>query len=382
MHLKHRNVNQAFVGLVAGIANGQISTIKAETRNGPVLQVEDPITVTYEKPLERVLFNQARDCNPMFHLYEALWMLAGRNDVAPLNYYLSGKYNLYSDDTVTANGAYGYRWRHALPSRKGDSDAPYWDCSVEPPVKVSDVDQLQVIIDHLKERPTDRRCVLQMWNVEDDLLKMKTSRDVCCNLSVMFGLRRVVVDPRHPIRNDDYTALDITVTNRSNDLIYGMLGANVVHFSFLQEYMAAQLGVEVGKYHQFSNNLHVYTETNSGFKPNEWLAEEFVDYRKEWKHVPLVKDPKAFDEELPRFVEANYETQDHPWNNGNSTVWQEPFLNTVAQPMFHAFSMHKYRDYEAAAYWCDLIAADDWRLASTNWINKRRKNWEAKQGVK
>ena len=37
-----------------------------------------------------------------------------------------------------------------------------------------------------------RRAVLQMWNVEDDLLKVDSSRDVCCNLSVLFTVERGV----------------------------------------------------------------------------------------------------------------------------------------------------------------------------------------------
>ena len=102
-----------------------------------------------------VLFNSARDCNPWFHLYESLWMLAGRNDVASIAYYAKNMAN-YSDDGKTLNGAYGFRWRHMVA--RGQP----W----------KGVDQLDILVNHLKADPTSRRAVLQMWNVEDDLLKI------------------------------------------------------------------------------------------------------------------------------------------------------------------------------------------------------------------
>ena len=52
-----------------------------ESRNGPVIVFPDPVTTVYAKPCERVMFWSERDANPAFHLYEALWMLAGRDDV-------------------------------------------------------------------------------------------------------------------------------------------------------------------------------------------------------------------------------------------------------------------------------------------------------------
>lgn len=389
MHVTYRNVNQAFAGLVAGIANGEIPTRKAETRNGPVLQVDEPIIVTYEKPLERVLFNAERDANPFANLYESLWMIAGRNDVAPLTYYTENFKN-YSDDGKILNGAYGYRWRHAKRHR-------YLTEIPQGTLQFDNVDQLGCIIDHLIRIPDSRRAVLQMWNVEDDLLKIgsdleimrgKESRDVSCNTAAYFALRKETVSGDKT--GDSAKAsvwrnyLDMTVTNRSNDLIYGMLGANVVHFSVLMEYMAAQLGVEVGKYHQFSNNLHVYTETNSGFKPTEWLKDGIQDKYAEKEpicsqFIPLVRDPVMFDKELPDFVEMN---SGSGASVASKNFWVEPFFAKVAQPIFSAFHCHKQREYAAALAWCGEIMPFDWRLAATAWIMKRRKNYEAKQGAK
>jgi thymidylate synthase len=399
MHLNFRNVNDAFTTLVRQINSGEIHTDVTPSRVGEVLQVTEPVIVTYNNPRQRVLFNSARDANPFFHLYESLWMLAGRNDIAGLCYYLPG-YKDFSDDGVTANGAYGYRWRH--PSYLDYSNSP---SPGDPPYGSGD--QLQMLIQHLKSKPLSRRAVLQMWNVEDDLLKVDSSKDVCCNTQAYFsvetgmclfcdgkgslvhmsfvedGTNGITTCPKcNGTPHDQPRYLNITVCNRSNDMIWGMLGANVVHFSFLQEYMAAYLGLELGVYNQFTNNLHVYT---SRWYPKEWLAEAdnrtmwsqpIVDYSttgrdNNWNLVPLVQDPAIFDTECLRFVEYNSKQPELVYR----MYYAAPFLNTVAQPMMYAFHFHKLRNYDEALHWCTNIAADDWKLVATQWIEKRRDNY-------
>ena len=382
MHLITRNVNTAFYELVssfhAGSKDPNSNIVKRTSRNGPVLMREDPVMVTYTHPKERVLFNQARDANPFLHLYEALWMLAGRNDVAPLAYYAK-QFERYSDDGKTLNGAYGNRWRHA----KGELiHGPFEKHGVE--ADWENVDQLRILIDHLKADPNSRRAVLQMWYVEDDLLKIGTSKDVCCNTAVYFSIRTVHFGPALSMRgphipSKDISYLDMTVTNRSNDMIWGMLGGDFTTFSFLQEYMAAQIGVEVGRYTQMTNNLHVY---ENNWKPDEWL--KWYESTEEWdsqlsrdgdysfvtKSIPLIKDPAKFDEELPKFVET------YSGDNPERKTWvdySEPFFDKVAQPMMTAFYAYKKKSYDLALSYCKDIIADDWRIAATNWIARRAK---------
>jgi thymidylate synthase len=373
MHLKYPNVNDAFHELVYGIHNGHIPTVSSPSRVGDVLQIQEPVIVTYEKPLERVLFNPARDVNPFLNLYETLWMLAGRNDIAPLEYYSKNYGQFVDDGDGMQNAAYGYRWRHALHKEMGD---PCSKCGESVPCHCDApycVDQLKVIIDHLRKIPTSRRVVLQMWNVEDDLLKIETTKDVACNLCALFSLRQA---SRKEIEEEAHNGyyLDMTVYNRSNDLTLGLLGANVVHFSFLQEYMANCLGVQVGVYNQVSNNLHCYT---SRWEPDKWLAEGVCDeYRnQQWNHVPLVKDQQTFDSECRNFVAMNF-------CGGviHDNRWEEPFLRTVAQPMMNAFHYHKHRKYwEALNHGVANIADGAWQLCAYRWIEKRRLAWEAKK---
>jgi thymidylate synthase len=45
---------------------------------------------------------------------------------------------------------------------------------------------------------------------------------------------------------------------RSNDLMWGTTAVNVFNFTFIQEYFAQILGLELGHYYHIVNNLHYY----------------------------------------------------------------------------------------------------------------------------
>src|SRR4030042_825585 len=137
-----RNVQEALpTALVLLSAYG----VQRDSRNGPVKLVTEPVATVYTNPTERVLFWGERDANPFFHLYESLWMLAGRNDIEPLTRYVK-RIADYSDDGVTLNDAYGHRWRKYFLR-----------------------DQLSIIVRRLREDPNDRRSILQMWDAYHDL---------------------------------------------------------------------------------------------------------------------------------------------------------------------------------------------------------------------
>lgn len=256
--LSFETPDNAFATLVEEFRDQTINGGDAEhigmspSRVGDVAMMNHPALIVLGgcDPVQRVLFNPARDANPFFHLYEAMWMLSGSEDIRSLEIFSSKIASFCSDDGKTANGAYGARWRFArdpeIPSGPGKH-----------------IDQLELLIQHLTKNPKSRRAVLQMWMPDKDLLKIDITKDVCCNTAVYFTLRE------GKYRDGKY--LDMTVTNRSNDLVLGLMGANLVHFTILQEYMARSLGVQVGFWYQFTNNLHVYLTANGGFHPDKWI---------------------------------------------------------------------------------------------------------------
>ncbi len=333
-----RNAQQA---LPEGLRALQVLGEERESRNGPVKVMPCPVTTQFERPKERVIFWGLRDANPFFHLYEALWMLAGRNEVESLAQYV-GRMRSFSDDGKTMHGAYGHRWRRHFG-----------------------FDQLPTLIEELRQNPTTRRCVLQMWDAPQDL--GRHGKDLPCNTQVYFS------------RSSD-GALNMTVCCRSNDVIWGAYGANVVHFSVLQEFMAAAIGCEVGMYWQMSNNYHAYHNT---FEPLTPLIDQTADaYRTAIvdpyqagavEPMPLVSTPwEEWQQDLHMLLDE-----------GVVIGLRDPFLRGVAVPMMMAHRAYRENTgierYDKALEILERCRASDWQLAATQWIHRRRVKFERSQ---
>lgn len=320
---------------------------RRDSRNGPVWKMDAPVTTCYVNPHHRVMTWPARDANPFFHLFESLWMLAGRNDVEPLRWYVR-RMEEFSDDGETFHGAYGHRWRHAF-----------------------DFDQLEVIIRNLEDNPDDRRCVLGMFDPRIDLrpeMDMATGgrvvkRDIPCNLVVKFS--------RGPSGR-----LNMTVFCRSNDIVWGAYGANAVHFSILQEYVAAGIGCEVGRYWQVSDDWHGYDKvveplfSRSSEAPQHDLYEETAT--RQWR--PLVSSFEDWNADLLEFMEGATAPEDDVMLH----TYRDPFFSEVAAPMHAAYGMHKERMYALADRLMDEVRAPDWQRAGREWLARRRQRWESR----
>lgn len=290
---------------------------KRPSRNGDVIQLDGPTLLCYENPWERVVFWPERDANPFFHLMESLWMLAGREDVAFTTKYVKTMSD-FSDDGIIFNGAYGYRWRYKFGS-----------------------DQLDAIIERLRANPDCRRQVLSMWEPKD--LFNQNTKDVPCNTHAYFAINAK-------------GQLDMTVCNRSNDLVWGALGANAVHFSFLQEYMAAHIGVPMGRYFQFTNNLHGYLKTIQPLLELPMQQGAASPYElNNWKVAPL--GAMRLTQLQPFLMGAQASTSD--------------FLNQVALPMEVVHQLYREKNYAAAMIACIDIQSPDWQLACTQWLDRR-----------
>ncbi len=315
-----RNVNDGFVEALWWI---KVAGKEESTRNGKVLSYPAPVIVEFTHPRERVHFCPTRDANPYFHCMEAMWMLQGRNDVAWPAFFASNMTS-YSDNGITLHGAYGHRWFRTSG------------------------DQVSVLIEHLRFVPSSRRAVLQMWDAELDLRRVESSKDVPCNTHIYFR-------PHDGV-------LDMTVCNRSNDLVWGLFGANAVHMSFLHEYVAAFAGYSVGSYFQMTNNLHVYEQ-----------------------HFPLVENPPQIASE-PTVPPVDILLSDgldkqHMFDADLYTFMANPlsdqtyrgrFFNRVLAPMYRSFSHYKAGEFKEAVAFARLIEDTSWAFACEQWLKSRK----------
>jgi hypothetical protein len=293
--------------------------VKRDSRAGDVLVSPDPVTTVYEKPLERVIFWPERDANPFFHFFEGLWMLAGRDDVEYLSRYNSNIAKVASDDGKRFHGSYGTRWRTHFG-----------------------FDQLKEAIARLKADPKDRRTIIQMWDPRCDF--GGSGKDYPCNQSVHAEINHL-------------GELDIKIFCRSNDAVWGTYGSDSVDFSMLQEYLAAGIGVRVGRYWQISSNYHAYVNTidkidvRAGRNPYDGGMQPYsmINYSLE-----------KWDAELLYFLQ------------GERSTFTDRFFSCVAVPLAHAWESYKAKDFQRAAWHVNNCWAQDWRRAACEWLERRR----------
>lgn len=337
--IEARNVEDA---LILGMKKTAEQGKQRDSRNGPVFTFSEPLTTVYEQPTERVMFLPERDCNPFFHFMESLWMLSGRNDVAWIERFNS-TFGQFSDDGVTFHGAYGKRWRQWFAVREYSHDGINRE--------VGYIDQLETIANALTANHDDRRIVLQMWDTEADLGMQ--GKDFPCNLICTF-------------RINPEGQLDMTVFNRSNDLIWGAYGANAVHFSVLQEVMAAWVNVPVGRYWQISTNFHAYLNT---YEKHKAILDKKVGI------TPYANGEVRPFQIVNTKIDQWFSDLEMFMQEGPVMGFTDPFFKKVAVPMLQAWEAWKDKDapdhMDSAYYFADRIAATDWRKACLEWLERR-----------
>ena len=317
-----RNVPQAYV---EGFWKLRTFGKSEDTRNGEVIAMPQPTMLTIQNPEERVLTCPVRDANPFFHVMEFVWMMAGSNDAHWISQFNKRMMD-YADDGHL-RGAYGWRWANPSP-------------------------QLLDTVALLRDSPTTRQAVLSMWDPVYDGSRA-TNSDRPCNTTIYFKIR-------------GSTHLDMLVCNRSNDYVWGMMGANAVHMTLLHELIAKASGYELGIYRVMSNNLHIYTG-----------MPRFDEIYKTVTPVDCYRGPKkcepfpilSFPDELELFIA---ECKDFLKKDRDFVC---EWLQHVAYPMQMAYLDRLNRDE-----WITRIAAEDWRLAASEW-NERRLNNSSKKST-
>lgn len=313
----------------------EVHGVERESRNGPVVMFPMPATLCYKSPTERVIRWKERDANPFLHFFECLWMLNGQRDVKWISQF-SANIGSYSDDGKVFNAAYGHRWRQWFK-----------------------VDQVTQAIEQLKADKDSRRVYLGMWDASHDLTAQ--TKDKPCNVGLSLQL------------NHD-GALDMVVHNRSNDLIWGATGANAVHMSFLQEFVAAGVGVPVGRYWQVSSNLHAYKNellervsvlSDLACDPHRTVNTDYYS-RESIEPYPICRvDTGTWLQDLGIFMKE-----------GPIIGFRDPFFRQVATPLLRGYQAYKEAKnpdrYEQAEEILEQVRAADWRLAAIEWVRRRK----------
>jgi thymidylate synthase len=163
-------------------------------------------------------------------LGELLWYLSGSDDFDFIDYYLKDGYEP-EPGTKSVWGAYGPR----LLKMRGS------------------INQLEHVQSLLKKKQTSRQAVIQLFDAGDI---SEEHRDIPCTCTLQFAIRA--------------TGLDLFVSMRSNDAYRG-LPHDIFAFTMIQELVARELGVPIGRYKHAVGSLHLYDKTNG--RVDDFLAE-------------------------------------------------------------------------------------------------------------
>lgn len=246
-----------------------ISSSIANPRGKKIKEMR-PVCFEFLNPYNRVTFVEGRRINPFFQLAESLWIVSGRSDVNWLEHF-NATIGQFSDDGEYFNAPYGERMR-------------YWNKNDAHSIIINPIDQLYDAYKKLLTDRDTRQAVIVLYNPMFDNSRYtigEKGKDICCNLIFTFKIRD--------------NKLYMTVFNRSNDIHWGLFGANLCQFSTIHELMLSFLrnndeGVDystltMGTYTHITDSLHMYIE--------DYGAKAIDEYPPAQEYCPVFETEKS-----------------------------------------------------------------------------------------
>lgn len=166
-------------------------------------------------PEQRTITTEWRKFSEKYAEREYAWYMSGNRSVEEIKKYAPIWDKMHGGDNIV-NSNYGWQWR-----RGG---------------------QLAKCIEQLRHNKDTRQAWLTIFDGKE---KNSYTYDTPCTLSVGFDIK-----PR-------IGALDMCVTMRSNDLVYGFCNDQYC-WTKLQEHVAGELDIPIGTYYHFAHDLHIY----------------------------------------------------------------------------------------------------------------------------
>ncbi|QOD05826.1 thymidylate synthase [Pseudarthrobacter sp. BIM B-2242] len=163
---------------------------------------------------------------------ELLWILAGDTNEHTLRDKNVNIWKEWAKEDGSLGPVYGRQWRH-------------WDIPAE--AGGGYIDQIEVLIDGLKNNPFSRRHIVNAWNVaqiEDMALPP-------CHTMFQFYVT--------PDADGKPWKLSCQLYQRSGDMFLGV-PFNIASYAILTHMVAQQVGLEVGEYIHTFGDAHIYKD--------------------------------------------------------------------------------------------------------------------------
>lgn len=168
-------------------------------------------------------------------VHELLWFLNGSTDNNELKDNGVHIWDEWEDESGDLGPIYGYQWRHWLDQNSGES-----------------IDQIQNVIDQLRNNPSSRRIIVSAWNVADLPDESISPQDNVKN-------NKMALAPCHALFQFFVSqgALSCQLYQRSCDTFLG-LGFNIASYSLLTHMLAQQCDLNVGDFIWTGGDVHLY----------------------------------------------------------------------------------------------------------------------------
>jgi hypothetical protein len=173
--------------------------------------------------------------------------------------------------------------------------------------------------------------------------------------------------------------LDLTVVMRSNDLMWGFSGVNIVNFCLLLQAVACAVGVRAGTYRHVASNMHAYERHFARLRP---IAEGYdirSVIRSSPTHAPYAAEISTFTRRCRaavEMVEIWRDTKERPFLKPHD--WKDDVQDQWLGDWCYFMSLHSYATRnvgEFSAEWWKAAAAwvrePAWRLALASFLARQ-----------
>lgn len=301
----YKNFQQAYYGMLNKVLiNGDDVTVRDLDMRELI-----PGYFEIENPRDRILNIDCRNKQVRKYIFgELMWYLSGRDDVAFINKY-SKMWARLSDDGVHNNSAYGKYIFNELPVAGYGIN----NTNLSP---LQFKSQWEFVKEILKRDPFSRQAVIHIKPIQ-----MYDTKDTVCTYFLQFFIRE--------------NKLDMIACMRSNDIMFGTT-YDVFMFTFLQELMASELGLEVGTYKHFACNFHFY-------KKDMPKIEAILAENPDKDTLQMAKIPANFrDHDLPILLEL----EDQYWEDDAHLDIDKKLINSLSTVGKQLFSFLTGVDYD------------------------------------
>ncbi|MBX2975891.1 MAG: thymidylate synthase [Ignavibacteriaceae bacterium] len=161
-------------------------------------------------------------------IYELLWYLSGENHIRNLRKFTK-IWDAWADEDGNLETAYGYYWRH-FPSAQKDKDGNW---------QVKEVDQIDYVINEIKNKSYSRRLVVTAWEPGNAI----NSKLPPCHFTFVFNVSE--------------GKLNCHLTQRSGDIALG-IPFNLAAYSLLTHLIARETNLQVGYFSHTIVDAHIY----------------------------------------------------------------------------------------------------------------------------